>query len=103
PRNEPVPTADIGYSKTVENYLGAKGSTARRTRLDAIYRRLQAEGSPLIIKEGTELPIMAFLKQEGGTDHQGISFVDFQELPTPKIDALVQILDLSLAEARLAQ
>ena len=104
PQAESAPTADPGYSKTVENYLGPRGSTARKTRLDSICRRLQAEGSPVIIKDGAELPIMAFVKREGAAnDVQDIGFVDFQELPAPPIDALVQVFDLSRAEARLAQ
>jgi DNA-binding CsgD family transcriptional regulator len=73
--------------------------------LDGICRRLQAEGSPVIIRDGAELPIMAFAKREGAADIdvQGIGFVDFQELPAPPIEALVQVFDLSPAEARLAQ
>jgi DNA-binding CsgD family transcriptional regulator len=73
--------------------------------LDSICRRLQVEGSPVIIRDGTELPIMAFVKRERAADDdvQGIGFVDFQELPAPPIEALVEVFDLSPAEARLAQ
>jgi DNA-binding CsgD family transcriptional regulator len=71
-------------------------------RLEGIRRRLRAEGSPVVIKEAGEAPLVAYL-DEAPANRDGLHIIDIGELPAPEFAALNSVFGLSAAEARLAQ
>jgi DNA-binding CsgD family transcriptional regulator len=99
---DPLAAVDVTYSSAIERHLGRPNSAERRMRLDGIRRRLQAEGSPIVIKEPGEPPLIAYFANDA---HGPESFyiVDLSELPAPTFETLNAEFGLSVAEARLAQ
>jgi DNA-binding CsgD family transcriptional regulator len=91
------------FSPAVEKYLGGANSAQRRVRLDAIRDRLRVEGSPVVIKEPGEPPLIAYLVSGGPAGRDEFHIVDLSELPAPTFDVLSTVFGLSNAEARLAQ
>jgi DNA-binding CsgD family transcriptional regulator len=91
------------YGPAVERYLGQPSSAQRRIRLDGIRRRLQAEGSPVVIKEAGEPPLVVYLATDARTGCEDFQIVDLGELPAPTAEVLNALFGLSAAEARLAQ
>jgi DNA-binding CsgD family transcriptional regulator len=101
--DEAIARAEGAYSSTVERRLGKPSSAKRRIRLDGIRRRLQDEGSPVVIKEAGEAPLVAYLAGGARADRDFLTIFDISELPAPPFEALKAVFGLSAAEARLAQ
>ena len=101
--DEPLARAEAAYSSSVERRLGRPNSAERRMRLEGIRRRLRAEGSPVVIKEAGEAPLLAYLADDAPANRDGLHIIDIGELPAPEFAALNSVFGLSAAEARLAQ
>ena len=103
PGLDPLAALDAAYSPAIERHLGRPNSTERRMRLDGIRRRLQTEGSPLVIREPGEAPLIAYFANDAHVDREDFYIVDLSELPAPAFDLLNAKFGLSAAEARLAR
>ena len=97
---DPLAALDVAYSPAIERHLGRPNSAERRMRLSGIRQRLQTEGSPVVIKEIGEPPLIAYL---AGDAREDFYIADLSALPAPTIDVLNAVFGLSAAEARLAQ
>jgi DNA-binding CsgD family transcriptional regulator len=100
---DPLASVDATYGPTLERHLGKPNSIERRMRLNGIRQRLQTEGSPVVIREPGELPLIAYFAGGAHTGHENFYIVDLAELPAPTFELLNDMFGLSAAEARLAQ
>jgi DNA-binding CsgD family transcriptional regulator len=97
---DPPGALDVTYSPAIERHLGKPNSAERRMRLSGIRHRLQTEGSPVVLKEIGEPPLVAYL---AGDAREDFYIADLSALPAPTFDVLNTVFGLSAAEARLAQ
>jgi DNA-binding CsgD family transcriptional regulator len=100
---DPLAALDVTYSPAIERHLGRPNSAERRMRLSGIRQRLQTEGSPVVIKETGEPPLIAYLAGDVRSDREGFYIADLSALPAPAFDVLNAMFGLTAAEARLAQ
>ena len=100
---DPLAAMDVTYSPAIERHLGRPNSAERRMRLSGIRQRLQAEGSPVVIKAAGEAPLVAYFTPDTPAGREDFHIADLSALPAPTFDALNAVFGLSAAEARLAQ
>jgi DNA-binding CsgD family transcriptional regulator len=100
---DPLAAVDVAYSPAVERHLGKPNSAERRMRLSGIRHRLQTEGSPVVIRETGEPPVIAYFAGDARAGHEDFYIADLSALPAPTFDVLNTVFGLSAAEARLAQ
>ena len=100
---DPLAAVDVSYSPAVERHLGRPNSAQRRMRLSGIRHRLQTEGSPVVIKETGEPPLIAYFPNDARASRDDFYIADLNTLPAPSSDVLNAVFGLSAAEARIAQ
>jgi DNA-binding CsgD family transcriptional regulator len=100
---DPLAAVDVTYSPAIERHLGRPNSAERRMRLSGIRQRLQTEGSPVVIKETGEPPLIAYLASDAREGRDNFYIADLNALPAPTFDVLNAVFGLSAAEARIAQ
>jgi DNA-binding CsgD family transcriptional regulator len=100
---DPPAVFDVICSPAVERHLGTPNSAERRLRLAGIRRRLQTEGSPVVIKQPGAPPLIVYLEHDAHAGRECFHIIDLNELPAPTLAALNAVFGLSAAEARLAQ
>jgi DNA-binding CsgD family transcriptional regulator len=85
------------------------GTDASRVQLlDTVIRRLEVEGSPVIVARDGDAPLVAYAMMDTGMADYGMSaplvnLTRLDDLPAPSDRALKVIYDLTPAEVRLAQ
>jgi DNA-binding CsgD family transcriptional regulator len=100
---DPLAAVDVTYSPAIERHLGRPNSAERRMRLSGIRQRLQIEGSPVVIKQTGEPPLIAYLAGDAREGRDNFYIADLYALPAPTFDVLNAVFGLSAAEARIAQ
>ena len=101
--SDPLAAVDVTYSPAVERHLGRPNSPQRRMRLSGIRQRLQTEGSPVVLRETGEPPLIAYFPGGPRAGREDFCIADLNALPAPTFDVLSAAFGLSAAEARLAQ